>query len=186
MGMRRRSFLSLFPERRLFFAVVCFGGVLGFYLLSILPHQQAADQIEHQIAALEPQIGEQKLLGPIYNRFTHLLGEMQPEGGGELTFPSPEHLTADQLAGIEPLLRQLAEQSQLKVRRIVSDLNSMLNETGELKLTLDTVGTIGNLRGFMLKLGELPYLTHVERLEVRRATGIQPLQMELDIWLARQ
>ncbi|MGD9330348.1 MAG: hypothetical protein PVJ53_03495 [Desulfobacterales bacterium] len=186
MRFHRRSFLSLFPERRLFFAVVCFGGILGFYLLSILPHQQAADQIEAQIAALETQIGEQKLLGPIYHQYTRLLGEMRLEGGNQLAFPAPERLTAEQVAGIEPLLRQLAAQSQLKVGSIGADLNSMLSETGELKLSLDTAGTTRNLRGFMLKLGELPYLTHVERIEVRRRPGQQALQMEMDIWLARQ
>jgi hypothetical protein len=38
----------------------------------------------------------------------------------------------------------------------------------------------------MLKLGELPYLTHVERIVIRRESGMQGLLMELDIWLARQ
>ena len=37
MRLRRKSVLALFPERRLFFMVVCLGGIMGFYLLSILP-----------------------------------------------------------------------------------------------------------------------------------------------------
>jgi hypothetical protein len=48
------------------------------------------------------------------------------------------------------------------------------------------MGTFSNLRGFMLKLGELPYLTHIERIEARRETGLRDLHMELDILLARQ
>ena len=144
MRLRRKSVLALFPERRLFFMVVCLGGIMGFYLLSILPHQQAADQMEHQIDALKKQIDEQ------------------------------------------PLFRQLADQNQLRARRIGSDLNSMISETGELKLSLEMMGTFSNLRAFMLKLGELPYLTHVERIVIRRESGVQGLLMELDIWLARQ
>jgi hypothetical protein len=62
----------------------------------------------------------------------------------------------------------------------------MISETGELKLSLEMMGTFSNLRAFMLKLGELPYLTHVERIVIRRESGMQGLLMELDIWLARQ
>jgi len=186
MKLRGKSFLALFPERRLFLMVLCCGGILGFYLMSILPHQQAADRLESQIDALKTQIDEQKLLGPIYTRFTQLMGETQPESLGDLPFPAPGRLTSEQITGIEPLFRQLAEQSQLKVRRIGSDLNSMISETGELKFSLEILGAFSNLRGFILKLGGLPYLTHIERIEVRRETGIRDLHMELDILLARQ
>jgi len=51
---------------------------------------------------------------------------------------------------------------------------------------LELSGDFSHLRGFMLKLGELPYLTHVEHIEVRRETGMPGLHMELEIWLARQ
>jgi len=186
MKVRRQSLLALFPERRMFFAVVCCGGLLGFYLLSILPHQQATDQITDQINALKTQIDEQRLLGPIYHRFTELLVGTQPEGLGDLPFPSPDRLKPEQVAGIETLFRQLAEQNQLNLQRIGSDLNSMISETGELKLTLEITGALNNLREFMLKLAELPYLNHVGRIEVRRESGPQGLHMELDIWLARQ
>ena len=186
MARLGKSFLALFPERRLFLVVLCFGGILGFYLMSILPHQQAAERLDSQIDALKTQIDEQKLLGPIYSRFTRLLGETQPESMGDLPFPAPGRLTPEQVAGIEPLFRQLAEQSQLKVRHIGSDLNSMISETGELKFSIEILGAFSKLRGFILKLGELPYLTHIERIEVRRETGIRDLHMELDILLARQ
>jgi len=186
MMLQRRSFLALFPERRLFFAAVCLGGLIGFYLLSILPHQQAAGRLEDQIEALQGQISEQRLLGPIYNRFTSLLAETQPEGLKGLPFPAPGRLAPEQVAGIEALFRQMADQGGLRVRRIGADLNSMINEMGELRLSLEILGDLSSLRAFMLKLGELPYLTHIERIEVRREAGAPGLNMELDIWLARE
>jgi len=186
MPLRRDAFLALFPERRLLFATVCIGGILGVYLLSIWPHQQAERQLTRQVDALQRQINDQKLLAPIYKRFTAILGDTQPAELGDLPLPRPERLTAEQMAGIEFLFRRLAEQSQLTVRQVGADMNSMINETGELKLALQLRGGFSNLRGFMLKLGELPYLTHIERVEVRRETGLPGLHMELDIWLARQ
>jgi hypothetical protein len=186
MRLQRDAFLALFPERRLFFAAVCIGGILGVYLLSIWPHQEAARQLTLQVDALQRQIDDQKLLAPIYKRFTEILGDTQPSEMGDLPLPRPERLEPDQIAGIEPLFRQLAEQNQLTVRHVGADLNSMINETGELKLALELQGAFGNLRGFMLKLGELPYLTHIERIEVRRETGLPGLRIELDVWLSRQ
>lgn len=186
MRLRREAFLALFPERRLLFAAVCIGGILGVYLLSIWPHQQAARQLTLQIDALQRQISDQKLLAPIYRRFTEILGDTQPAELGDLPLPRPERLTSEQMAGIELLFRRLAEQSQLAVRQVGADMNSMINETGELKLALELQGSFSNLRGFMLKLGELPYLSHIERIEVQRATGLHGLHMELDLWLARQ
>jgi hypothetical protein len=186
MMLHRGSILALFPERRLFFAVVCLGGLLGFYLLSILPHQQATGRLEGQIEALQDQINEQKLLGPIYERFTSLLAENQPERLKGLPLPVPGKLTPEQVADIETFFRQLADQSGLRVRRVGADLNSMINEMGELRLSLELLGSFSNLRDFMLKLGGLPYLTHIERIDVRRETGIKGLHMALDVWLARE
>ena len=186
MRLQRETFLALFPERRLFFVIICIGGIIGFYLLSIWPHQQAAQQFDIQIDTLNRQISEHKLLAPTYKRFTQLLGDTQPAELGELPFPSPDSLKSEQVAGIEPLFRQLAEQNQLKVRHIGADLNSMIGETRELKLALELSGNFNHLRGFMLKLGELPYLTHVERIEIRREAGMAGLHMEMEIWLARQ
>jgi hypothetical protein len=187
MRLRRDAFLALFPDRRLFFSAVCIGGILGFYLLSIWPHQQAVQQLNLQIDDLHRQIDDQKLLAPIYKRFTEILGNTtQPTERVTLPLPHPERLQSEQIAGIEPFFRQLAEQNQLTVRQVGADLNSMIGETGELKFSLELVGPFSNLRGFLLKLGELPYLAHVERIEVRRETGLPGLHMELEIWLSRQ
>ena len=186
MRLRRDTFLALFPERRLFFAAICIAGIIGFYLLSIWPHQQASQQLHFQIDALHHQINDQKLLAPIYKHFTEILGNTQPNDLETLPLPRPERLQSEQIAGIEPLFRQLAEQNQLTVRRVGADLNSMISETGEFKLSLGMTGDFSNLRGFLLKLGELPYLAHVERIEVRRETGLPGLLMELDLWLSRQ
>lgn len=186
MTLRHPSFLALFPERRLFFVVLCLGGVLGFYLLSILPHHQTAARLEDQIDALQRRIDEQKLLGPIYSQFTRIVGESRPDTPDRLPFPTPEGLTPEQAAGIETLFRQLATQSRLDMRHMGADLNSMINETGALKLSIALQGAFGQLRDFMLKLAELPFLAHVERIELRRASGVRGLQMELELWLARQ
>lgn len=186
MKLPRDYFLSFFPERRLFFITLCIGGILGFYLLSILPHQQAADQLESQIEDLRSRIDAQKLLGPIYHRFTQMVAETRPAMLKGLPYPPAERLTAEQVAGIESLFHQLAAQGQLEIRRIGADLNAMINETGELKLSLEIRGAFDNLRGFMLKLAELPFLTHIDRIEIRREGGMPDLHMELDLWLARQ
>ena len=186
MTIGRTSFLALFPERRLFFVVVCLSGILGFYLLSILPHHQAADRLEEQIVDLQRQLDEQKLLGPIYQRFTRIVAETRPALAGDLPFPAAEKLTTEQLGGIEALLHRLAAQCQLDIRHSGADLNSMINETSALKLSLEIQGAFSNLRDFMLKIAELPFLEHIGGIEVRRADGISGLQMELDLWLSRQ
>lgn len=186
MRKGRKSFLALFPERRLFFVVVCLSGILGFYLLSILPHQQAGDRLEEQIVDLQRRLDEQKLLAPIYKRFTEMVGETQPALLGKLPFPPPEHLTSEQLAGLERLLHQLAAQCRLEIRHIGADLNSMIDETSALKLSLEVQGAFDQLRDFLLKMAELPFLEHIGRIDVRRADGVQGLQMELELWLARQ
>lgn len=186
MRIGHPSFLAYFPERRLFFVVVCLSGILGFYLLSILPYQQAAGRLEEQIDDLQRRLDEQALLTPIYERFTRVVGEAQPAAAGDLPFPPAERLTTEQLAGVEMLLHQLAQECRLEIRHLGADLNSMINETPELQLTLELQGAFEHLRAFMIKLAELPFLDRVERIEVRRATGIQGLQMELDLWLSRE
>lgn len=142
--------------------------------------------MEEQISDLEQQIDAQNRLAPIYRRFTRVVGETQPALRGALPHPPPERLSVEQLAGLESLFHHLAEQCRLEIRHVGADLNSMINETSVLKLSLELQGAFGDLRAFMIKLAELPFLEHVERIEARLASGIDGLQMELELSLARQ
>ena len=90
MRLQRDAFLALFPERRLFFAAICIGGIVGVYLLSIWPHHQAARQLTFQVDALQRQIDDQKLLAPIYKRFTEILGDTQPAELGICPYHTPD------------------------------------------------------------------------------------------------
>lgn len=164
---------------------ICLAGVLGFYLLDIMPHRQAAQELDDALTEIKIRIEEQRRIGPLYEKFTQLLDQARPSTEKTL-FVKRQGLTTEQITGIEPLVRSLAEAEGLRVRKIGMDLNSMINTSDELMLSLTVAGAMPQLQAFALKLNELPCLAHMERIQIGRNRTDALLLMDMELWLARK
>lgn len=183
--MHKSSLLKHFPERGLFFTTVCLAGVLAFYVLDILPHRQSLTNLDDALTEIKTRIDEQRLIGPLYQKFTQMLDQARPNTANPLLVKR-QALTAEQITGIEPLIRTLAAAQGVRVRKLEMDLNSMINTADELMLSLAVAGTMPQLHAFALKLNEWPYLAHLERVQIRLNNADALLLMEMDLWLARK
>jgi len=182
--MHKSSLLKFFPERGLFFTTVCLAGVLAFYVLDILPHRQSLTDLDDALTEIKTRIDEQRLIGPLYQKFTQMLDQSRPNTANPLLVKR-QGLTTDQVTGIEPLIRSLATAQGVRVRKLEMDLNSMINTTDELLLSLAVEGAMPQLHAFALKLNELPGLAHMERIQIRPNSADALLLMEMDLWLTR-
>lgn len=180
MLVQRIKALKL-PARSIAFLFICAGGLLAFILLVIYPQQISLDEADMEIMALKGRIEEQKILYPV---FLDLLRKARFKGTEGLPFPKRDRLKRDETVKIPTIFQQIAQKNHLKLVDIKSDIDSLVDSSGFLKINLELEGNFFDLRSFMLQLGELPYLEHIEQIQVRSAHEIKTVHLK--IWLAQE
>ena len=180
MVIERIKALKL-PARSVAFLLVCAGGLLGFFLLVIYPQQTSLVEADMEIRELKGRIEEQKILYPV---FQDLLRKARFKGTEGLPFPTKAKLNRNETVNILSIFRDIAKKNHLTLVDIRSDIESFIDSSGYLKIDLVAEGRFFDLRNFMLSLGELPYLEHIERIQIH---SIQEKKaIDLKIWIAQE
>ena len=169
------------PSRN-FILTLSFGaGIILFVLLSILPNYFAYNDITQEIASLKAKIDEQKILSPIFNNFSDKAKFDEPDN---LPFPKKAKMAKNETAKISSVIQDIIRKNGFKLENIATDVDSLMQESGLLKLSVQMSGDFMNLRDVMLQLGALPYLEHVESIQISSYQGSSKIQLKL--WFAQQ
>ena len=161
--------------------LVCAVGVLAFFLLIILPSQKTSAELDQEIAQLNARIEEQRILTPVFHS---LLKRAKKEGPSELPQPKKTKLTHGDTIEISKRFQNIAGKHNLKLEEITTDVRSMVQESGYLLMRLRLSGDFFNIRKFLIDLGSIPSLEHVEEINIRSAKTSKELRLK--IWLAQE
>jgi hypothetical protein len=169
------------PTRNTFVILIFGGGMLLFMLLAIFPNYISFNNIEHEISILKYKIEEQKILSPIFEDLTKKAQFQKPES---LPFPSAEKLSTNDTEKITPIIRDIIETNGFTLEKIATDLESLMTESGNLKMSVNIVGEFHKLRDVLLDLGNLPYLEHIEVIQVNSFGDKN--KIFLTIWVSQE
>lgn len=174
----RERKLPELPRRSLMYIVLCLGGLLCFLTVGILPSQRAIGKLDQEITSLEKQLKEQELLFPVFQKFLSIIQQKR-----EKSLPDPERkkLPREDIANLPDLFRQLGTQSELEYRETIPDINTLEKNSGRLRVSLLLKGDFFALQDFLVRLGTISYLDHIESIDVRSALGGK--EYRLKIWL---
>jgi len=156
-------------------------GLLALLLISIFPRYITLAQMDKQIATLNADIEEQKILYPVFKDLLKKALHKAPEG---LPFPEKVKLERDKTDKIALTFQELAKKSNLKIEEIIIDVDSLIDDSGFLMLNVAVQGDVFDLRNFLVKLGEIQYIEHIERVQIR--TVDKSKEMRLKLWIARE
>lgn len=173
--------MKYLPTRNTFVILIFGGGMLLFILLAIFPNYISYNNVVHETSRLREKIEEQKILSPI---FEDLSKKAQFQKPGSLPFPAPEKLSRADTEKITRIIRELAEGNDFTVRDIDTDIESLMTESGTLKMSLDLIGEFHNLRNLLLDLGGLAYLNHIEVIRISRFG--RKNNINLTIWISQE
>jgi hypothetical protein len=169
------------PTRNTFVILIFGGGMLLFMLLAIFPNYISFNNIEHEISILKYKIEEQKILSPIFEDLTKKAQFQKPES---LPFPKAEKLSPNDTEKITPIIRDIIETNGFTLEKIATDLESLMTESGNLKMSVNIVGEFHKLRDVLLDLGNLPYLEHIEVIQVNSFGDKN--KIFLTIWVSQE
>ena len=173
--------MKYLPTRNIFVILVFGGGMLLVVLLAIFPNYISYTDTVHEISFLEDKIEEQKILSPI---FEDLSKKAQFQNPGSLPFPQPEKLSRDDTGKITPIIREVVDANNFKLEDIDTDIESLMTASGHLRMSIALTGEFHNLRELLLDLGSLPYLEHVEKIQINNFGAKN--KINLTIWISQE
>ena len=169
------------PTRNMMLIILLGAGLLAFFLLSIFPNYIAYSNIDSDINQLKNEIERQKILSPI---FKDLSEKAQIDEPDNLPFPKTAKLSKDETSKISSVIQKIIRDNEYELESIVTDVSSLMSGYGILKMSIQMQGDFMNLRNIILQLGSLPYLDHIESIQINNHHEIN--QVRLEIWIAQE
>jgi len=161
---------------------ICTAGILGFILLAIWPHQKLLARLDMEIKSMETQIEKQRVLFPIYK---DLLKKVRSERLGDLPFPERAELDRDKTAEISSICKEIALKNNLEVVSIIPDISSLAKRPGLLPISMLLKGNFFDFRNYLIQLGEIPYLEHIEEIRIQPVEGSKEFRLKFQMALKK-
>lgn len=171
------------PKQSVTFFLICGIGILLFVMIIIYPNYTSLADMDMEIASLNVRLEEQKVLSPI---FKDLIKKVRIKKTLDLPFPKKEKLSQDETEIIPLIIKEISKKSNIKFEKAVPDVESAIGGSGLLRIDVNLKGGFSNLRNFLLRLNELPYLEHIEKIRIRIENESHELQFDLKIWMAQE
>lgn len=175
--MEKTKAPRLAPES-IIYLMLCSGGVLAFLLLVTFPSQQALRKMDHDIVQIKNQIEEQRILQPVFNDLLKQIRIKIPAG---LQPPQKAALGQRESERLTTTFKDITRASHLRLKSITPDINTIMDDSGRMKVDLEVAGNFLDLRHFLLRLIELPYLEHIESVVVETAQQVK--QTRISMWM---
>jgi len=163
------------------YLLLCGGGIFAFILLAILPYKKALRQMDADIQKINAQIDEQKVLRPI---FKDLLNRIKTRSPQDLPITPKSKLGRNDTGNLTAIFKKMAHSSNLRLNSVIPEINSFVDNTDILNVTVIVSGDFLDLRHFFLKLAQIPYLEHIEQVTVKTAKHLK--EANFLIWMAQE
>ena len=161
--------------------VICSVGILAFLWLIILPSRETSASLDQEIEQLKIRIEEQRILTPVFHS---LLNRAKMEGPKSLPSPEKSKLTHGDMNAISTVFKDFAGRHDLKLEDITTDDSSLMQESEYLQMRLRLSGDFFKIREFLIDLGSIPSLEHIEEIHIKPTKTAKELRLK--IWLAKE
>lgn len=174
--------LKKLPGQTLSIFFLCTAIVLVSYFVVLYPNTKLLSRLDGEINSLRDQIEEQKMLSPNYDKFLKMT---QEDMSGSLPSPPKSKLPQNKIETLPILFREIARENDLDPVSITMNIKSLANKPGFLVLNTLIRGDLLNFRNFLIKLQEVPYIEHMEKIRIQGALLSKILRLKLWIAISR-
>lgn len=174
-----KSATKKFPRRSVNYLLFCLSGVLLFVFGGIAPAYWNRVQLDQEIMDARRRIEEYGTLQPVF----HALQNLSVGASRTLTVPPRAALPRNDIEQVDATFREIAGRFGMKVLSTVPDFLSA-GDPHELAVNVSLRGDFENFRNLLRKLGELPYVDHIEEFAIQRSGNQRALDIMIKISLA--
>ena len=176
-----KKITEIFPAQSLIFFLLCGAGIVVFIFFIIIPSQKSTAELDTHIEELEKRIGQQRTLTPVFHS---LLNKAKAKSQTKLPITKKANLAREDMKKTFDQIQAIARIYNLKLDEITPDVNSLKENSGYLLIRLAVTGDFFNFREFLIDLGTIPSLAHIQEMRINATEGSR--QIKLKIWLAQE
>ena len=170
-----------FPKKSIAYLFICGLGLLAIFLITFYSNYRALNKLDNNIKELNAKVESQKIFSPLFQELFKKIQFKQPEG---LTVPKPTKLAQEDAGKISPILQGIAVHNNLKIEEIVPDVDSSIDGSKHLMINIVMLGELIQLREFLFQLVGIPYLEHIEQIQIQSVEGAK--EFRLKVWMAKE
>jgi hypothetical protein len=167
------------PQQSLIYISLCLIGVAIFLLGGVLPASRTLAELDAQKATAQYRIEEQKALAPLYNMLKKGEGKKESD---VLPMPDKGKLPQAQIQTIPLNMGNVARMSGMSLVSAVPNLKAMGSDASLLPVNVVLQGNFANFRKFLIALGGIPYVEHVEEIAIQGKPDAR--EYRLTLWVA--
>ncbi|MFA4915122.1 MAG: hypothetical protein WC560_00445 [Syntrophales bacterium] len=177
-----RKIKDMIPRETLVNLLICLAGVLLIVFAGIIPNYLASAKLVRKIGALQFQSEEQKTYHPIYQS---LKSRSEKKMSSVLPFPDKTKLSREAIGVISITFRNIAKNTGMNIVSISPDLNSTDTDHNFLPVEIIIAGDFPDLRGFLIALGGVPYLEHIEEIQIQQNREVMEFKVKTILALSQ-
>ena len=170
--------VSKIPQQSIIYLLFCLSGVLIFLFLGIIPSQHRLAGLDAQLAETRLRLEERKTLMPIYDA---LRQKTRKHADRVLPFPQRSELPREQLALLNNRINETARQAKVEVISLAPSLNALASSSKYLTIEAVLHGDFFAFRKFLTGLGDVPYLEHIEEIQILENSEVMELRVKFSI-----
>jgi hypothetical protein len=167
------------PRQSMFYIAMCLTGVLIFILGGVLPTSKKLTELDAAIAARKYALEEQTAFVPF---FKSLKSDSEKKESEILPMPPRGKLSQDKLGTLPIVFSTAARVSGMKLISATPQLSAMTGDSQFIPINIVLRGGVIDFRKFLIQLGGLPYIQHVEEITIQDKADTQEFIMR--IWAA--
>ncbi len=168
-----------FPQQSVIYLLLCLFGMGAFIFLGIVPSQKVQAGLEEKIAVTKMRIEEQKTLAPLYQALKQRANKQR---AWILPFPAKSELPREHMDQISASVKAIAGRSNAALLSFAPVLNTLAADSKFMEMNLAARGDFMSLRKLITGLGGLPYVEHIEEIQIRQES--EHLELRLKLWVA--
>ncbi len=147
---------------------ICVGILIVFILLLILPSITKEKRLKHEILQVKANIKRQEILFPKYMAIKAKLNQSIVKN---LPLPTIKAIGEEEVNTVTSQIGHLATKVSLTVNEVTPDPYSLSQVTGVLGVNCEFFGNFQNLHAFLISLGSVDSLIHIEKFDVQEGKG---------------
>jgi hypothetical protein len=169
-----------FPQQSVVYLVVCLSGIATFVFLGIMPSQRSIGELDARIAAAGLRMEEQKTLAPIYQALKEKANKRMAMS---LPCPAVKELPRTEMDRLNNYVKEAAAGAKVQIVSLKPSLNSLADNSKSLAMETSVRGDFFALRKFLIGLGGISCLEHIEEIEIQQ--GADSMELKVKFRIAR-
>ncbi len=150
--------------------------ILLIILAGIVPAGKSLANLDTRTAEVQQQIEEQKLLMPLYQTLMERAGKEEPKF---LPMPAKASLPNTKISTIPAMFGDAARASGMSLVSASPQLTAISGGAQMLPVNVVLQGNFLNFRKFLIAIGGIPYVQHIDEISIQEAPNAREFRMKI-------